>query len=171
MVQPIQQLTVKMASLKQNDRFTVVLLSLLLCFSASSQLNTVKVVVTNPKNDICLIKLNEDSDYLDDTVYLSNENIGILNCRKSDILYGSLFEFVKIDENGNYVIISEFNSKLKDKSGFYYMHGMFYGENGEHFLVILLGNKKYLKSMASHFNPDSNYFVDKVKKGINYKLE
>lgn len=160
-----------MVRLKQKSSFAVIILFILLSLSASCQVDKVTVVVTSPKNDICLLKLNKDSDYLDDTVYLSKENIGILNCRATDELHGSLFEFMRIDEKGNHLIVSEYNSEIDDTSEFYYQHGMFTGLNGTSFLLILLGSKPYLDSMITNFDVDSEYFEDKLRKGVAFKLE
>lgn len=160
-----------MLRFKQTSSFAVVILSILLSLSASCQVAKVTVVVTNPKNDLCLLKLNQDSDYLDDTVYLSNENIGILNVRATDKLYGSLFEFITIDKKGKHSIVREYNSEIADTSGFYYQHGMFTGRNGTSFLLMLFGSKPYLDSMSTNFDVDSEYFEDKLRKGVAFKLE
>ena len=60
---------------------------------------------------------------------------------------------------------------MTDSLGFYYQHGMFTGLDGDSFLLMLLGSKTYLDSMSSNFDVDSEYFMDKLRKGVEFKLE
>ncbi len=160
-----------MGYLKQKINFLISMLIGFIILSASCQQRKVTVVINNLQNDICLLRINSSAEKINDTIYLSNENIGIIDCADSEDMRRILLKFVYFNVTGDLIEIEEYSSvKNYNEVSKYYQHGMFTGLNDDSFLLILIGDKKYLDSLNENFDVDSPFFENKLKKGVEFEL-
>lgn len=144
----------------------IVLLVLVSAFACDSN-HKVVIVLKNLKENTCVLKLDTNSKIEKDTIYLSEDGIGVMNYSVQYGIYGNLFEFIYFDEKGKKVKLEEWipNNKYSTEDKIYFQHGFFTSVEETGFLVFLVGNLEYLNK---DFNGEDSTFNSKIDKALAY---
>lgn len=143
-----------------------VLLVLVSVFACTSD-HRVVVVLNNLKDNTIILKLDTNSKNEKDTIYLSEDGIGVLNYSVQYKLYGNLFEFIYFDEKGKKVKLEEWipGKKYTNEDKIYFQHGFYFSQEETGLLVFQVGNLEYLNK---DFDIEDSTFNSKVDKALSY---
>lgn len=163
MMEPLRQLN--------NRSINTLVFKLLISFTLVSLMactldeQKVTVVLSKLENSICVLKLDTQSKTNKDTVYLSEDGIGVLSYSDPYTLYGDLFEIIYFDENGKKVRLDEWipNKKYINQDQVFFQHGLFMSRNDVSLLVFLVGNLEYLNK---DFDIKDSTFISKIDMAI-----
>lgn len=114
------------------------------------------------REGLVLIKLEYDSFQVD-TLKLDSEGYGHLQYTATFKMKGSAFKFIMKNEVSNkFELLKEFSqdNSRKNKKTIYYQHLLFTSMNGNDFLVMRIGTKKYLRK--NEFDLSDPLFEEKL---------
>jgi hypothetical protein len=154
--------------MKTNIFLFVATIGIVVTFTvACNSSRKITVVLNNLEENICVLKLDTNSELKKDTVYLSEDGIGVLNYSDPYRLNGNLFEVIYFDEKGKKVKLEEWipNRKYKKSNQIYFQHGLFTSVEETGFLVFFVGNLDYLRK---DFDIEDSTYNTKIDKAVNF---